>query len=97
METTPKELRDSVLYLNTLEIDYDNGTLMHNKDYYQNKNPRSELAHLLRVVGSSKGDRQHKEEKNIYYTAVLIKLSFALVFVVLMNVSTITVIHVLNH
>ena len=87
-------MRDSVLYLNTLEIDYDNGMNLDYLVYHQNKNQRSELDHLLRVVKSSQGDRQHKEEKNIYYTSVLIKFSFALVFVVLMNVSTITVIHV---
>lgn len=57
----------------------------------QNKNPRSELDHLLRVVKPSTGDRQHKSEKNIYFTMTLIKVCLALVFFVLMNIQTITI------
>lgn len=64
--------------------------------YHSNKNQRSELDHLLRVVKPSKGDRQHKEEKRIYFTSTLIKASLALIFVVCMNISTIPIFKVIS-
>ena len=57
----------------------------------ENKHPRSEIEHLLRVLEPSSGDRLHKEEKNIYLSMTMIKFSLSLIFVLFMNVSTIPV------
>lgn len=59
--------------------------------YSSNKNPKSEIEHLLNVVKPSRGDLNHKEEKNIYFTSTIIKASLALIFTVCMNISTIPI------
>jgi len=62
--------------------------------YTQNKHQRSEIDHLLRVVKPHSGDIKHKEEKNIYFTMTLIKIGLAIIFIVLMNIQTITIFQV---
>lgn len=63
-------------------------------EHLKKKNPRSELDHLLRVVKPSLGDSRHKDEKNIYFTMTLLKLAVAVIFIVLMNISTIPIVEV---